>query len=117
MNILRGPLWQAVARHNARGSLWLDVVCVGDPTDLPLAVSDLEILQWAQRENRLLVTEDRHTMPDHLREHLTAGRHSPGILILRQDTPRQVLVECLELIAYAGRAEEFRRCSQLHSLS
>jgi hypothetical protein len=105
---LRGPLWQAVVRHNAAGGLWLDVVCVGDPADLPLGSSDSEILQWAERESRLVVTEDRHTMPAHLQEHLEAGRHCPGILILRQDSPRQTLVDCLELIAYAGRAEEFR---------
>ncbi len=105
---LRGPLWQAVVRHNADAGLWLDVVCVGDPSDLPLASSDPAILQWAERENRLIVTEDRHTMPDHLQEHLHAGRHCPGILVLRQETPRQTLVDCLELIAYAGRPEEFR---------
>jgi hypothetical protein len=105
---LRGPLWQAIVRHNATGGLWLDVVCVGDPADLALGASDPEILQWAERESRLVVTEDRHTMPAHLEEHLEAGRQCHGILILRQDSPRQTLVECLELIAHAGLPDEFR---------
>jgi hypothetical protein len=69
---LRGPLWHAIQRHNVRGQLPLDVVRVGDPSDLPLGSGDPEILSWAERETRILVTEDRQTMASHLDDHLKA---------------------------------------------
>src|SRR3990172_93648 len=85
---LRGPLWLAILRHNLRGGeLALDVVRVGDPPDLPLAAGDASVLLWAEREARILITEDRQTMLGHLRDHLAAGHHSPGILIPRAGQP------------------------------
>lgn len=104
---LRGPLWQAILRHNLRGGAELYVVRVGDPPDLPLASEDPEILLWAEREGRILVTEDRHTMFGHLRDHLAAGRHSPGILVIRPGQRIRVLVECLVLVAHAGNPADF----------
>jgi len=52
----RGVLWHAIVRHNAASSEPLDVVCVGDLDDLPLATPDPDILRWAAREGRVLVT-------------------------------------------------------------
>lgn len=63
---LRGPLWSAIQRHNLRASSTNDAVRVGDPPDLPLGSQDEVILVWAERENRILVTEDVNTMPGHL---------------------------------------------------
>jgi hypothetical protein len=79
---LRGPLWLAVQRHNASGKLNLDVVRVGDPPDLPLQSDDPVILLWAEREDRILLTEDKHTVPGHLADHLKGGHHSPGVLMI-----------------------------------
>jgi hypothetical protein len=105
---LRGPLWQAVLRHNlSAGEFRLDVVRIGDSPDLPLSANDRTILLWAEREARLLVTEDRHTMFIHLRDHIAEGHHSPGILIPRAGEPMRTLVECLVLIAHAGEPVEF----------
>ena len=104
---LRGPLWQAVLRHNLRGHDPLDVVRVGDLPDLPLGSDDAAILQWAESTGRILVTEDRHTMAGHLEAHLSAGRHSPGILMTRSSARIRALIESIWLIAYAGQPEEF----------
>jgi hypothetical protein len=104
---LRGPLWQAVLQHNLRGGDWLDVVRVGDPPDLPLAADDSAILRWAEREKRILVTEDRQTMARHLRDHLAAGRHLPGIVSIRPDQSMRLVIECLVLIAQAGEPGDF----------
>src|SRR5438876_8684909 len=79
---LRGPLWNAILRHNARGSYPLDVVRVGDEPLLPLSALDPEVLLWAEQHGRILITEDKRTMPGHLTAHLAAGRHSPGILLV-----------------------------------
>jgi hypothetical protein len=105
---LRGPLWQAILRHSLRGGEYpLDVVRVGDTPDLPLSADDASVLLWAERERRILITEDRHTMLSHLRAHLAAGHHSPGIVIPRADQPMRTLVECLVLIAHAGNSADF----------
>jgi hypothetical protein len=104
---LRGPLWQAILRRNLHEDAPLDVVRVGDPPELPLSSDDATILRWSETEQRLLVTEDRHTMARHLQAHLKVGRESPGILIARTGTRIPDLVECLELIAEAGVRTDF----------
>ncbi len=105
---LRGILWKAIQQHNASGSNPLDVVCVGDPMDLPLGSKDPDILVWAEREGRVLVSRDKQTLPRHLAAHLAAGRHSPGIIIPR---PRQTLPQLvfhLALAAYLYDPSEVR---------
>lgn len=104
---LRGPLWQAILSHNLQSSNILDAVHVGDPPDLPLGVGDAEVLTWAEEQNRILVTEDRHTMVRHLRDHLAAGKHSPGVIICRSNRRIRTLVDCLELVAYGGKPGDF----------
>ena len=104
---LRGPLWLALVRHNLRGGLPVDVVRVGDPADLPLGSDDAIILRWTEREGRILLTEDVHTMPGHLARHLQATHHSPGILVVRTDCSIGQLVSSLEVIAHAAEPEEF----------
>jgi hypothetical protein len=104
---LRGPLWLAVVRHNARGGLALDVARVGDPPDLPLGSDDPAILLWTEREGRILLTEDVHTMPGHLARHLQAGHHSPGVFIVSDGCSIGELVSHLELVAQAGEAADY----------
>jgi hypothetical protein len=53
---LRGSLWRALQRWNLLGVDVLDVVRVGDPPDLPLGTSDPDLLAWAEREGRILVS-------------------------------------------------------------
>jgi Domain of unknown function (DUF5615) len=103
---LRGPLWQAILRYNLSSGRPLDVIRVGDLNDLPLSASDSEILLWAERERRILITQDRHTMAVNLQHHLKEGHHSPGILIARRFVRIPELIECLELISLVGEAAE-----------
>lgn len=104
---LRGPLWQAILRHNLSGELALDVVRVGDAAEIPLGVDDPAIIAWADRECRLLVTEDSRTIPHHLQSHLVAGGHSPGILMVRRNARIRELIETFVLITYAGDPNDF----------
>jgi hypothetical protein len=99
---LRGPLWHTIRQHNAAGAHLIDVVRVGDPPDLPLGSKDPDILLWAEREGRVLVTEDRGTMATHLASHLQAGHHSPGVFFLRPNWGPTQVVFHLALAAYAG---------------
>jgi hypothetical protein len=99
---LRGPLWQTIQLHNSSGVNILDTVRVGDPPHLPLGSDDLLILRWAESEGRVLVTADRKTMLPHLKAHLLAGHHSPGIFIVRRRTTLSQIVFHLVLAAYAA---------------
>src|SRR5947207_2747401 len=77
----RRRLWKALQKHNLAGIDPVDVVRVGDPPDIPLGVDDPSLLLWAEREQLVLVTRDENTMPIHLGNHLSAGRHSPGVFM------------------------------------
>jgi hypothetical protein len=104
----RGLVWQAVIRHNSRGLDPLDVVRVGDPPDLPLGAKDPEILIWAEREHRILVTRDKRTMPGHLANHLRAGRRSPGIFMFSRAMRLAEVLDFLVLAAHASEPGEWQ---------
>lgn len=104
---LRGPLWSALMRHTLTGGMPVDAVRVGDASDLPLGSDDAVVLAWAEREGRILVTEDKHTMAKHLAVHLQAGRDSPGVFMVRPGFSISQLVVFLELAAHAGEPGEF----------
>ena len=86
----------------------LDVVCVGQPDDLPLASDDPSILRWAEREGRILVSADHATLPNHLETHLASGHHSPGVFLARPDTKLSALVGHLALVAHVSEDYEWR---------
>ena len=81
---LRGPLWSALIRHNAlQRGLPIDVFRVGDVPGLPLSAPDDEILQWCQQEQRILISVDYDTMPNHLVNHISTVSDSLGVMLLR----------------------------------
>jgi hypothetical protein len=104
----RGLLWRAVVRHNQTGLFHLDVVRVGDSPDLPLGSTDPDILRWSERQDRILVSFDKTTLAGHLADHLHAGRHCPGIFMLRRGCRLSQVVAHLALVAYASEAEEWQ---------
>src|SRR5688572_20072919 len=94
----RHRLWKAIVRHNRQGTDLLEFVRVGDPTGLPLGSKDEVILQWAEREQRILVSLDKKTLPGHLVRHLQAGGHSPGIFIIRRKTK---VLQVIDFLVFA----------------
>jgi hypothetical protein len=102
-----GGLWQAIADHNRSGIDLLDAVRVGDPSDLPLGAPDPEILLWAEREGRILLTGDRRTMPGHLADHLQAGHTSPGVFVIRPASTLPAIVAFLVLAAHTSTASSW----------
>ncbi len=99
---LRGPLWSALLQHNSAGVDVVDVIRVGDLPELPLGISDPDLLLWSEQANRVLVTLDRNTVPGHLADHLVAGHRSPGILMIRRHRTLPSIVFSLVLLAWAG---------------
>jgi hypothetical protein len=81
---LRGkPIWHAIRHHNTGGGLPIDTTRVGDSADLPLGSADADILVWAERMGRILLTEDARIFPAGLAQHLRSGRTSPGVFVIR----------------------------------
>jgi hypothetical protein len=105
---LRGPLWWAIQRHNARGSDLIDAVRVGDAGAPALGTDDAEVLIWAKQAERILITFDENTLPGHLADHLRAGRRSPGIFTIRPAIHLPDLVEFLVLAAWASKPAEWQ---------
>ena len=105
---LRGQLWDACRKHNLQSDLRLDVIRVGDVDDLPLGTLDPDVLAWAERNARILVSRDKATMPDHFGEHLATGRSSPGVLILRPRCTLATAVEFVACVAHACDPGEYR---------
>jgi hypothetical protein len=98
------PAFQEPLQRNTPG---LGVYYIGDGYAPPLSTLDPEILIWIEGHDCMLLTYNRSSMPVHLREHLAAGRHVPGIVQLDQQMSSGDIIEDLLLIQGAGLPGEF----------
>jgi len=89
-------------RHNDI-SVWR----IGEPYAPPNSTLDPEILVWCEANGFSLVTNNRDSMPPHLRDHLAAGRHVPGIFTLNDNMSLTETIETLILIWGAGKPDEY----------
>lgn len=69
-------------------------------------LTDSEVLTFAAREIRILVTQDQRTMPKHFGDFIQS-RNSPGVLILSQKSDIKHAIEALILIWTATESEEY----------
>lgn len=70
-------------------------------------VLDEEVLAYASREGRVLVSHDRKTMPGHFGRFVAAGGKSPGLIIVSAKLPVGRAAEWLYLLWEASSAEEY----------
>lgn len=69
----------------ARRDLGLDLV---DVRDVGLAAApDPDILEWAARHGRVLLTHDRRTIPPFAHARVAAGQAMPGVFLVSDDMP------------------------------
>ena len=54
--------------------------------NLHTGISEPEVLRLCAEENRMLVTHDRHSMPDHFIEFIQQA-NSPGVFIVSRKLP------------------------------
>jgi hypothetical protein len=52
-----------------------------------LGTQDPDVLVAAEALGRVLISRDRRTMPGHLAAHFAAGRHTAGVILLRNGFP------------------------------
>ena len=69
-----------------------------------MGVQDPDVLRITAETGRILVSQDRRTMPMHFAQYV-AVESSPGLILLREATPILATVEELVLIWTASEAE------------
>ena len=80
---------------------------IGDPGAPTLHTDDPTILRWCEENRFSLVTNNRASMPVHPGEHVSAGRHMPGIFILRSPMTLGDIADELVLIYGTSDADEY----------
>ncbi len=99
---------RAIQRFNLTTEMPIDALRVGNVSELPLGADDQSVLIWAESVGRILVSEDKHTLPDHLDRHLAMGRHCPGVFLVRPGIGLLEVVEFLSLVAHLTEPFEWR---------
>lgn len=85
----------------------LDFIAVGLPGAPPLGTSDPDILRYCEREQRLLIMNNRASMPGHIADLLADGRHHWGVFRTHTQTPLLVLSPNSSITYWgASKAEE-----------
>ncbi|WP_017294877.1 DUF5615 family PIN-like protein [Geminocystis herdmanii] len=85
----------------------IEIIAIGDPNTPKKGTKDPEILIWCEKNNFILVTNNRASMPLHLKEHLTQGHHLPGIFVFRPQSKIGEIINDLVLIASASQGNEY----------
>ncbi len=97
------PKLQAALQRRCSEIIVMRVGSFGAPR---LGSDDPSILEWCYREGAILVTNNRSSMPVHLRERVERGLQSNGIFILKDKLSLGETAEELELIWGATELEE-----------
>jgi hypothetical protein len=84
----------------------IDLVRLQDA--LPEGTPDREVLAWAARENRVLITNDRNTMIGFAYERVAAGEHVPGVIATTIEQSIGSTIDDILLLAEAMPEEEIR---------
>jgi hypothetical protein len=68
---------------------------------------DAEVLEFAARQNLLVVSHDVNTMTAHAAKRIAAGLPMPGVFVTHQSDPIGIIIDDLILIWVASEAEEW----------
>lgn len=86
----------------------MDLVTIQDTT--LLHAPDPLILEYARDQNRLLLSHDVQTMPQHFATFFSGARekHSPGVILIAQTAPVGMAIQWLLEVWEATRHDEWR---------
>lgn len=82
----------------------LDVLRVGDPGAPVLGTLDPDLLRWLEINQRVLVTDNRKSMPRHVADQTAAGSHH---FLVRKDAPLRALADALAVYWEITEAEQW----------
>lgn len=94
----------AIVRGLLRANPELEIV---QASKTHIGTPDPELIEWATVNDYLLVTRDVNTLVGYVYERITAGIHTEGIFVLRQEATIGEVVQDLLLIAATSQAEEW----------
>ena len=93
----------AVLRKNSL----INILCVGAQNAPSFGTLDPEILLYVEQSQRLLITDNRKSMPRHLEDHWSTKRIIWGLLWVRPKTSIGELAETIYLLWEASEAQEW----------
>jgi hypothetical protein len=76
----------------------IDILRIGEPTTPSLGTLDPEVLKYLELSQRLLITNNRNSMPRHLETHWAEDRQTWGLFWIRPETSLGALAQELCLI-------------------
>ena len=79
---------------------------IGEPGAPPRGTLDPEILEWCVEHDAVLITNNRASMPIHLRERMDAGHHANGIIVLNDSLSWGEIIDELATIWFATSLDE-----------
>ena len=68
---------------------------------------DPEVLDWAARDGRVLLTHDANTMTKYAYQRINSGLPMPGLCVVRQSLPIRSVVDDLLLLAECSDPDEW----------
>jgi len=71
-------------------------------------LTDAEVLEWAAREGRIVLSHDVRSMGNAADERVAAGLPMAGLILIPQDAPYKPVGEDLCLIFHASTPEEWQ---------
>jgi len=96
----------AIIRGMRRRRADIDLVRVHDAG--LMRAPDPDILEWAAREGRILITEDVNTMVGYAWDRVNAGLPMPGVIVRGKLVPIRQAIDDLLLVAFGGAADDFK---------
>ncbi len=108
-NLRSHAIGQAILDWQARfgQSYPLDAIRVGQPSAPPTGTRDAQLIEFCMRENRILVSVDRRTLPTELAKRVKAGNHLPGIILFHGAVSAGEIAELLAMTSFASDPKEF----------
>ena len=86
----------------------IDVLRVGDVGAPSLGMSDPDILLFIETHHRILVTDNRKSMPGHIQAHWQAARHHWGIFIVDKNIAYKRLADALFVYWDSSELEDWQ---------
>ena len=71
------------------------------------ALDDLQVLRLTAADGRVLISQDRRTMPGHFQRLVRSGANSPGVVLLREGISISTAIEQRLLLWAASEADEW----------
>ena len=86
----------------------IEVRRVGQDLIPSFGTPDPEILRFCEQNERLFVSLDRASIPDHVSAHLASGHHTSGVLLVTRQCTLRSIIDDLVIIWAASERDEWK---------